>query len=220
MVRIPITDKETIEEAVEGAVAANGGEMTEEGLEDEPSSHANFGTGAGIRNEDAVSTEGESAAEGGSSTESETDSAAQLESELAQSKAALLQLAADFENFRRQAQRRETEARERAVRTLVEDLLPVLDNFERAIAAAQNATDVKSLRMGVEFILQQLQGALRSHGVEPIEATGKPFDPQQHEAIDQVSSWDHAAGTVVEETQRGYTHKGHVLRPASVKVAQ
>ena len=191
--RIPITDKDEIQdETVESAVA-NEGEMTEDGLAGE-------------------ATTGD--------FEGETDYAAQIESELAQSKAALLQLAADFENFRRQAARRESEARDRAVRSVVEDLLPVLDNFERAVDASRNATDVNSLRMGVEFILQQLQNALKSHGVEPIEATGQPFDPQKHEAVEQVSNWDEVPGTVVAEAQRGYTYKGQVLRASSVKVAQ
>lgn len=146
------------------------------------------------------------------------DSIGPLEAELAETKAQLLQLAADFENYKRQAARRESETRDRTVRSVVEDLLPVLDNFERAVDAAKNATDVESLRVGVEFILQMFQEALRNNGVQPIEAKGQSFDPLHHEAIEEIES-DEAPGTIVEEAQRGYVYKGHVLRASRVKVA-
>lgn len=152
--------------------------------------------------------------------EETVDELAQVSEELTQTKAALLQIAADFENYKRSTARRESEVKDRAVRSLVEDLLPVLDNFQRAVDASQTATDVASLRIGVEFILQMFQNALQNHGVTPIDAQGKPFDPMQHEALDQVEVEGHEPGTVVEETQRGYTYKGQVLRASSVKVAR
>jgi molecular chaperone GrpE len=139
--------------------------------------------------------------------------------ELTQVKNQLVQLTADFENFRRQATRRETEARERAVRSVVEDLLPVLDNFERAANAATSTSDVESLKTGIGFILQQFQEALKSHGVEPIESKGKGFDPKTHEALEEIES-DQKAGTVVDDVQRGYSFKGQVLRPSRVRVAK
>lgn len=141
-----------------------------------------------------------------------------LEAELADTKAQLVQLAADFENFKRQAARRESEARDRAVRSLVEDLLPILDNFKLATEAAKNSTDIESVRVGVEFILQMFEEALRNNGVTPIEAKGQSFDPLQHEAIEEIES-EEAPGTIVEEAQRGYAYKGHVLRASRVKVA-
>jgi molecular chaperone GrpE len=130
-----------------------------------------------------------------------------------------LRAVADLENFKRQASRRETEARERAVRNVVEDLLPVLDNFERALQAAQNSTDVQSLRIGVEFIAQQFRDALKNHGVEPIQAEGQHFDPLRHEALEQVSGSDQPEGTIIGEAQRGYSFKGQVIRPSRVRVA-
>ena len=139
--------------------------------------------------------------------------------ELEETKAQLLQVAADFENFRRSAARRETEIREYAVRGVLEDLLPVLDNFERAVGAAENTSDVKSLKIGVEYILQQFQEALKSSGAEPIDAVGKPFDPMKHEALEQVESEDQP-GTVVDDVQRGYIFKGKVIRPSRVRVAK
>lgn len=131
----------------------------------------------------------------------------------------LLHLAADFENYKRQASRRETEVRERANRNLIEDILPVLDNFQRALEAARNAKDVESVRVGVEFIAQQLQEVLRNHGVEPIEAQGKSFDPMHHEALEEVAGSGHPEGTVVNEATRGYKYRGQVLRPSRVRVA-
>jgi molecular chaperone GrpE len=141
------------------------------------------------------------------------------EDELTQAKNQLVQLAADFENYKRQASRREQETRERAVRSVVEDLLPVIDNFERAIQAAQSTSDVQSLKVGVEFILQQFQEALKSHGVEPLEAKGQSFDPKKHDAIEEVESTE-KPGTVVADVQRGYAYKGNIIRPSRVRVAK
>ena len=146
-------------------------------------------------------------------------SADELNSELSEAKNQLMQLAADFENFKRQAARREIETRERAVKSVIEDLLPVLDNFERALSAATSTSDVESLKTGISFILQQFQETLKTHGIEPIEAEGKAFDPKTHEAIEEVES-DQKSGTVVSDVQRGYSFKGQVLRPSRVRVAK
>lgn len=156
---------------------------------------------------------------GGSTDDAKKNSDEEPSDELAQAKEQLLRLAADFENFKRQAARRETETRERAVRSVIEDFLPVLDNFERAVSAAGNTSDVQSLKVGVEFILQQFKEALKSHGVEEIESEGQSFDPSRHEAIEEIES-EHGPGTVVHDVQRGYVYKGNVLRPSRVRVAK
>ena len=172
--------------------------------------------------DDAIVDEGSSVHEGSSTNEDgkkNSENGSQDQSELNETKAQLLQVAADFENFRRQAARREAEIREYSVRGVLEDLLPVLDNFERAVGAAEKTEDVKSLKIGVEYILQQFQEALKSSGAEPIEAVGKPFDPMQHEALEQVES-DAQPGTVVDDVQRGYLFKGKVIRPSRVRVAK
>lgn len=152
-------------------------------------------------------------------TAEQPDELAVLQGELDEAKDRFLRLAADFENYKKLAVRREVESKERAIKTVLSDLLPVLDNFERAVHASGSTQDVQNLRVGVEFILQQLHEVLRSHGVELIEATGKPFDPQHHEALEEVPSEEHESGTVLDETQRGYIYKGQVLRPSLVKVA-
>jgi len=144
----------------------------------------------------------------------------ELQAELEKTQAQLLHLAADFDNYKKMAARRETEVRERAVRGVLEEFLPVLDNFERAVDSTRNARDVESVKVGIEYILKQFQEALAAHGVQPIEAEGKPFDPLHHDALERVSGSEHPSGTIVEQTQRGYKHHDHVLRPSRVKVAE
>jgi molecular chaperone GrpE len=155
----------------------------------------------------------------GSRNNHRNDSLDDSSDELAQVQNQLRQLAADFENFKKQAARRESEARERAIKTVLEDLLPVMDNFERALGAATSTADVQSLRTGVEFILQQFQEALKSHGIEPIDSRGETFDPSRHEAIEEIESGQNP-GTIVDDLQRGYIYKGQVLRPSRVRVAK
>jgi molecular chaperone GrpE len=176
--------------------------------------HQNNETDVIEQNEDSPTVEKEAATAtvGTEPCEAGTD-------ELAEVKNCLLQLTADFENFKRQALRREAETRDRAVRGVLEELLPVLDNFERAVAAAQNSNDVQSLKVGVEFILQQFEEALKSQGAQPIVAQGQPFDPTQHEAIEQVED-SGESGTIIGEVQRGFLYNGKVLRPSRVRVAK
>jgi molecular chaperone GrpE len=191
----------------------------EEGLPENPTGKENTG-GA---NESA--TDGDTARGDASSTQVDSPGATAGEVSRAtmgstsEANDRFLRAVADLENFKRQSARRETEARERAVRNVVEDLLPVLDNFERALQAAQNSTDVQSLRMGVEFIAQQFRDALKNHGVEPIQAEGQAFDPLRHEALEQISGSDQPEGTIIGEAQRGYSFKGQVIRPSRVRVA-
>ncbi|HEX8552480.1 MAG TPA: nucleotide exchange factor GrpE [Abditibacteriaceae bacterium] len=129
-----------------------------------------------------------------------------------------LALAAEFQNYRNAANRRVEEARERAARNVLEDLLPVLDNLETGLKYVRDAKDAESMKQGIEFIAQQFRDVIKNHGVEAIEAQGQPFDPLRHDALEEVAS-DAPEGTVVEETQRGYSYKGAVLRPARVRVA-
>lgn len=142
-----------------------------------------------------------------------------LADELVTARDQLLRLAADFQNFKRLAAQREQEARERAVQGLLLDLLPVLDNFERAVEAAHKTSDLNSLRIGVEYILQQLQDVLKQYHIEEIPAAGRRFDPAHHDAVEEVHGSGQEPGTVVHESQRGYLYKGRLLRPSRVKVA-
>ncbi len=150
---------------------------------------------------------------------SEAEAPSELEAELEKTKAQLLQVSADFENFKRAALRRETETRERAVKRTLEDLLPVFDNFERAVQATENAKDVETLRIGMNFIAQQLEETLKTQGITIIQSKGQLFDPNQHEAIEEIADSGEPSGTILQEASRGYLYRDQVMRPARVKVA-
>lgn len=139
--------------------------------------------------------------------------------ELAQTKEQLAYLAAELENYKRQTARRLDEERARTARRVFEQMLPALDNFGLAMQHAGTAKDVASLKVGLDFVAQQMQSALEGAGLEPIVAVGQPFDPQKHDAIEEIES-DQPSGTVAEELQRGYLYNGEVLRPSRVKVAR
>jgi molecular chaperone GrpE len=131
----------------------------------------------------------------------------------------LLRALADIENVRRRGRQEREEIAQYGNQDLLRDLLPVLDNFERAVAT-DNAT-VESMREGVDLILRQMQDVLKKYGVEPVPGVGQPFDAQQHDAIMRAEpTEEHPAGTVMEELRKGYLLRGRLLRPSMVKVAQ
>jgi len=168
---------------------------------------------------DSAAREAINAAQGSDSTNSTGANAGETTRAVVEHDEKFLRLAADFENYKRQASRRAGEDSERATRRILEDLLPVLDNFERALQAPQVGGDNASFRIGVEFIAQQLRDALRGHGVEPIDAQGEKFNPLLHDALEEVADSGQPEGTIINEAQRGYSFKGQVLRPARVRVA-
>lgn len=143
----------------------------------------------------------------------------ELEKELEAERAQALRVLADFQNFRRRTEEQRLETASRAIESFVADLLPVLDNFERARQAADESQSYEALVSGVDLILRQLRDLLARHGVEPIEAVGKEFDPMVHDAVMRVPTEEVPENTVVEEVQRGYRRGSRVIRPASVKVA-
>ena len=130
----------------------------------------------------------------------------------------IVRLTADFDNFRKRAQREKDEARQFANQGLLEKLLPVLDNFEMALTAVKDADP--SVRDGVQMILDQLLGVLKESGVEPVDAMGQPFDPNLHEALSQEETTEVDEGTVVQQVQRGYKLNDRLVRPARVVVAK
>ena len=123
---------------------------------------------------------------------------------------------AEFDNYRKRMLRDQTVHLERATGSLIEQLLPVLDSFELALNSA--GTDAERLRKGVELVYGEFLGALEKAGLERIEALGKPFDPEEHEAVMHVED-DGAQPGVRDVVRSGYRFKGRVLRPAMVKVA-
>jgi len=131
----------------------------------------------------------------------------------------LLRTAAEFDNYRKRIDRERREQAESASTSLLTEILPVVDNLERALQAPATP-ELASYRAGVELIHRQLVDLLRKRGVTPIEALGVDFDPRVHQAVSQETSDAHRDGEVMEEMQRGYMLGERLLRPAMVKVAK
>jgi molecular chaperone GrpE len=134
----------------------------------------------------------------------------------------LLRKAADLENFKKRADREKLEAKKFANESLLQKLIPVLDNFDMALAAANttDGTGVQSLQTGINMIYQQLKGILSEAGLEEVDATSKPFDPNLHEAVSQQETAEVPEGHVVQQLRKGYKLRDRLLRPASVVVAK
>jgi molecular chaperone GrpE len=133
----------------------------------------------------------------------------------------LLRMAADLENYKKRAARERQDAVKFANEALLEKFIPILDNFEMALAAASAPnTSVQSLQAGVGMIHQQLKSAMADAGLEEIDANGKPFDPNFHEALSQQETADAPEGHVVQQVRKGYKLRERLLRPASVIVAK
>ena len=147
----------------------------------------------------------------------EEDDTAALEAQLKEKSDRILRLQADFENFRRRTAKEKEELAAVITQNLLTDLLPLLDNFERAMAVEQ--TDGEAFQKGVEMIFTQLREVMDKHGLENIEAEGKPFDPNVHQAVMRVENPDVEDGTITQVLQKGYQAKGRVIRPAMVQVA-
>jgi molecular chaperone GrpE len=134
----------------------------------------------------------------------------------------LLRTTADFENFKKRATREKQDAIRFANEGLIEKLVPILDNFDMALAAAQasDGDDAQSLQTGIALIHQQLRQTLADAGLEEINAAGQKFDPNWHEAISQQETDDLPEGQVVQQVRKGYKLRDRLLRPASVVVSK
>lgn len=135
-------------------------------------------------------------------------------------KDALQRLQAEFENYRKRMVREQTQYLERAVEGFVLQLLPIIDNLERAIAAAEEKHDLEKLAGGVAMVHSQIVDLFGKEGIEIIDPEGEPFDPTMHHAMMQVEDDEHEDDTVVEVVQKGYSVKGKIIRPAMVKVSK
>jgi molecular chaperone GrpE len=132
----------------------------------------------------------------------------------------LVRVTADYENFRRRTQKEKSELVLYGNETLLREILPILDNFERAVEHARKSDDVESIRTGVELILSQLKTTLDRVGLTTQPSVGEPFDPLVHEAVNHVPSPDHPPNTVTEEHQKAYFLHKRLLRPALVTVSK
>lgn len=132
----------------------------------------------------------------------------------------LARLQAEFENYRKRSTREQQDFRQYALTDALKSLLPVLDSFDLALKNASRTGDGGGLRSGLELIHKQFQDALSKLGVREIEATGRPFDPQWHQAVEMVETDKADDNHILDELQRGYKLKDRLLRPAMVRVAR
>ena len=149
-------------------------------------------------------------------TEAQESELEQLRGERDQLQDRLARLQAEFDNARKREAKERQDARDRAIQSAVEPFLGVMDNF--ALALNSNS-DIAQLRAGVQLILKQMDEALRSLNVQPVESIGEQFDPRIHEALGSIETLEHPDHQVLEEIRRGYKLRDKLLRPALVRIA-
>lgn len=142
--------------------------------------------------------------------------AEKLEADLAEKDAQMLRLRADFDNFRRRSAKEREELAAVVTQGILTDMLPLLDNFERALLA--EGSDLDSFRAGVSMIYKQMTEALAKNGLEVIDTKDKKFDPNFHQAVMRVQDPEKEDDTIEQELQKGYMAKGRVIRPSMVQV--
>lgn len=150
--------------------------------------------------------------------EDENDPVAELEAKLEQSEEKYLRLYAEFENYKKRTRQELDTERTYRAQSVLRDILPAIDNIERALAQQGESDEFKSLHKGVEMVYESLLHSLKENGLEVIEALDAPFDPNLHQAVMQDSDSSKDSGIVLEELQKGYKLKERVLRPSMVKV--
>jgi molecular chaperone GrpE len=132
----------------------------------------------------------------------------------------MLRAQADFDNFKRRSRLDQEAAQKYRAQSLVSEIIPALDNFERALQIEADNDQTKSLLQGMNMVYNQLVQALKNEGVEAINSVGEQFDPHLHQAVMQIEDENYESNSVVEELQKGYKLKDRVIRPAMVKVNQ
>jgi len=154
-------------------------------------------------------------------TESEGEiDASQLLAERDEYHDLLLRKAAELENYKKRTERDRASLQQAAAADLIQELLPLADDLERALASPSESTSTSAYRSGVELIHKRLLELLEKRGVMPIEAMGATFDPLYHEAVETVTAEDTQDGRIVSDLRRGYTVGGRLLRPSMVRVAK
>lgn len=129
-------------------------------------------------------------------------------------------LQAETENFKRRTQKEVSENLKYSTANIVRSLLPAMDNLQRALVAAESSTSVEDLKAGVQMVAKQFEEALGNHSIKKIEALGEQFDPNLHEALQQVPTADHLPMSIMQELEPGYVLHERVIRPTKVIVAQ
>ena len=169
--------------------------------------------------EEAASEAGDDTAAGAEPVTISREEYDALVNEAERAKEQYLLAVADFENYRKRVQREKDDIVCFANEKLILELLPILDNLQRALTMELDKAGMESVLEGVRMVTGQLHTVLGACGLEPVEAVGGPFDPQYHEAVGVLPSDEHDEGTVISELQKGYSLKGRILRPSMVHVA-
>lgn len=151
--------------------------------------------------------------------ETEAGASASYEDEVRQWKDTALRARADLDNFRKRMAQETADARRFANAGLLEELLPILDNFQFGLQAAQADEGAKNILIGLNMVANQLQNFLRDQGVEEVSAVGQPFDPNVHEAVSQESHAEVPEGRIISQIRRGFKLRERLLRPATVVVS-
>jgi Molecular chaperone GrpE (heat shock protein) len=145
---------------------------------------------------------------------------AELEQACEEQKNLYLRTLADFQNYRRRQHDEMERGRLLLLEAVMEELLPILDNFERALQAAEATRELEPLLEGVRLTERQIKALLARYDIHPIEAVGQPFDPNLHEAIQRIETDEYEDGVIIDEVERGYRIGERVLRPSRVIVAR
>jgi molecular chaperone GrpE len=165
---------------------------------------------------------GEAAGDNGITIETLTQQLQVKEKEAAENYEKYVRAVAELENYKKRAARDRADSLKYGQENLIKDILPLVDNLDRAMehACNSNANDFEAFKEGLKLVQNQLNGCLEKQGVERIEATGRDFDPNVHEAMLQVESPDHEHNQVVQEFEKGYLLHGRLLRPSKVSVCR
>ena len=164
---------------------------------------------------------GEAGAQDAAAAEGEQEAVARLEAEVAEARDQALRAQADAQNAARRAEQEVEKARKFALEGFAKELLPVVDNLERALEAASGDDEaVKAIAEGVDLTLKSFQGALGKFHIEALDPLGEPFDPNLHQAMSMVENGDVEPNTVIAVMMKGYTLNGRLLRPAMVMVSK
>ncbi len=131
-----------------------------------------------------------------------------------------LRLNAEFDNFKKRTQREKADSFKYASEKVIRDMIPVIDDLERALQATKNNNKVEDLSKGVEMIVNQIKNILQSIGAKQFNSLGQVFDPNKHEAISKVATAEHEHNTIIEELRKGYMFHDRLLRPAMVVIAE
>jgi len=144
----------------------------------------------------------------------------EMQKEIEEINQRMLRISADFDNFRKRTRLEKEELAKYANAGLITELLPVIDNFQRALDVKEPSSEIKNFLTGFEMIFKQLNEVLKRAGLENIDCVGKIFDPQQHDGVMQVEDDSVEENTILEELRTGYIFKDKVIRPSMVKVAK